>query len=188
MEDSILISPFQESIPGTRTYNFHTACEHILVSTCDTNPLDFTVTIDFTSTDLDMGRVGVRLSNKTIIIDEDLNVTVANFGGPVSVNGTTTVYAGNISITQGPAQVVIALQELGVLVTRVQDGENAVFVNVSRDDAIEVCGLCGTLDGTLLYSDRSTTATGMDIERFADSWRANPSDQFLREQTRDCGE
>ncbi len=56
------------------------------------NTLDFTITADFIASDLDMGRVGVRLGNQTIVIDEELNVSVDNFGDPESNDGVISVY------------------------------------------------------------------------------------------------
>lgn len=186
VEDSTLISPFQSSVSGTRNYSFHAACEHILVSTCDTDPFDFTVNVDFITSDLDIGRVGVRLSNTTIVINENLNVTAINLGDPELMDGTST---SNISITQNPSQVEITLQEFGVKLIRVRNGTNTLYVNVTRGSAsIKFCGLCGMLNGTLVYSDQKTTANSLDMEMFAESWRVNPNEQFLREHVRDCGE
>ncbi len=132
------------------------------------------------------------MGNKTIVIDEDLTVAVANLGDPLTVDGVTTVYTGNVTITEDLPFVVVDLEGLGMQLTRVQDGDNALYVNVSREGTlVEACGLCGTLVGSLLYSDRRATAAYTDrteIESFADSWRSNPSEQFLREQTRECGE
>ncbi len=141
-----------------------------------------------------MGRVGVRLGNQTIVIEEELNVTVDNFGDPESDDGVISVYEENITVIQEPPRVAVIIPELGIEITRVKDGgnESALFINVTSDDTpIEVCGLCGTLSGTLLYSDRNTAArymNSMEVEMFADSWRVNPSEQFLREQERECGE
>ena len=55
----------------------------------------------------------------------------------------------------------------------------------------ETCGLCGTTDGILLYSDGTTTANLMnmtEVDAFANSYLVDPRDQFLHDQRSQCGE
>ncbi len=47
------------------------------------------------------------------MIDEQLNVTVDNFGDPESDDGITSVYEGNITFIQEPPRVAIIIPELG---------------------------------------------------------------------------
>ena len=50
----------------------------------------------------------------------------------------------------------------------------------------DFCGLCGRLNGNLVYSDRTTVADItdiVDVQLFTNSWRAE--DVFLRDVPRD---
>ena len=195
VEDSITVSPFQaRRLEQDQDFSFHGTCEHILVTNCDFDPVHFAITIDFLASNLDMGRVGVRLNEKRIIIMENLTLELANLGQPVSSNETAVEYSDGIVIIQEENRTTVYLRNLDVQIHRLRDGdENTLVVNASRMDSPvrEVCGLCGTLEGELLFSDRSTTASILDrsqVDQFADSWRVNPGEQFLREQRRECGE
>ena len=197
VEDSVVVSPFQARAleqDQDQEFSFHGTCEHILVTNCDFDPLHFAITIDFLASNLDMGRVGVRLNEKRIVIRENLTLELINLGQPVSSNDTAVEYLDGIVITQAENQTTIFLRNFGIQIHRLRDGDdNTLVVNASRTDTPvpEVCGLCGTLEGELLFSDRSTTASIVDrseVDRFADSWRVNPGEQFLREQRRECGE
>ena len=133
----------------------------------------------------------MKLGNRSVVIDEDLSARVFNLGDPITQDGDATEYTGGVTILQGANQTVIFLSDYGIQVSRVRDGQNHVLVNISGEGAIsEVCGLCGTIDGVLLYSDRGSTANivnRMEVEMFANSWRVNPGEQFLREERRECG-
>ena len=195
VDDSILITPFQRTAPGDLNFNFQGSCEHVLLSSCDTNPPDFAITLDFLPSDLAMGRIGIRLSEIHIIIHEDLTVSSENLGDPISSNDSlTTTYENGITVsTQEENETMVFIATLGVVVTRSQlaSGANFLFINVSEGGLlVAACGLCGTLEGVLLHSDRVSVARLDDrtqIEAFADSWRVNPGEQFLREQRNECG-
>ena len=142
VEDGILVYPFRRR---NRNYNFHGTCEHILVASCDMVPSDLAVTVDFLPSNLDMGRVGVRLgSGKKIVIDKELNVTVVNLVDPISQAGGINIYVDDITVIETPNEVVVSLDALGVSITRVGDG---VSISV-RDGLTNVCVLCGTINGT----------------------------------------
>lgn len=188
VSDSILIAPFQS---GEQNFNFHGSCEHILVTACESQDLpEFVITVDFLSSNLDMGRVGVRIGEKTIVILEDLSLQSTNLGDPISFVDNIVSYPDGIEITEGGNESTINLSAFGLQVTRRVGLQNILVVNASSL-TLDVCGLCGTLQGVLLYGDRRRVAAfgnRIEIEQFADSWRVNPSDQFLREERRDCSE
>ena len=174
------------------SYSFHGTCEHILVASYSIVPSDFAITVDFLPNNLDIGKVGVRFDGGgKIVINEDLSVTVMNLGNPISQVGDTTEYAGNITVIRDPPSVTIILENYGLEVSRIRDGQNTVYINVTNEAILaQYAGLCGA-NGTLLYRDRETTASimnRMEVEMFADSWQATPSEQFLRERERECGE
>ena len=137
-----------------------------------------------------MGRVGVRIGEKTIVILEDLSLQSTNLGDPISFVDNIVSYPDGIEITEGGNESTINLSAFGLQVTRRVGLQNVLVVNASSL-TLDVCGLCGTLQGVLLYGDRRRVAAfgnRIEIEQFADSWRVNPSDQFLREERRDCSE
>ena len=186
VSDSILISPFQS---GEQNFNFHGTCEHILVTACESPDLpEFVITVDFLSSNLDMGRVGIRIGDKTIVISEDLSLQSTNLGDPISFSDNVVSYPDGIVITEEGNETTINLSLFGLQVTRKVGLQNVLVVNASGL-LLDVCGLCGTLEGVLLYGDRRRVAAfgnRIEIEQFADSWRVNPIDQFLREERRDC--
>ena len=186
VSDSILISPFQS---GEQNFNIHGTCEHILVTACESPDLpEFVITVDFLSSNLDMGRVGIRIGDKTIVISEDLSLQSTNLGDPISFSDNVVSYPDGIVITEEGNETTINLSLFGLQVTRKVGLQNVLVVNASGL-LLDVCGLCGTLEGVLLYGDRRRVAAfgnRIEIEQFADSWRVNPIDQFLREERRDC--
>ena len=68
-----------------------------------------------------------------------------------------------------------------------------MLVQVTVSDASvfgQTCGLCGTTEGILLYSDGTTTANlknVTEVDAFANSYLVNPRDQFLHNQRSQCG-
>ena len=65
-------------------------------------------------------------------------------------------------------------------------------VTISNTSVLgQTCGLCGTTDGILLFSDGTTTANFMnmtEVNAFANSYLVEPRNQFLHTQRRECGE
>ena len=55
-----------------------------------------------------------------------------------------------------------------------------------------VCGLCGSVDGELVFSDRDNEVTFTDsadlLEEFAQSWRVSPQEVLLGKQGEESGE
>ena len=181
--DPLMVSPFQ--IPSN--YNFMGTCEHTLVTSC-TDRVDFAVTVDFLPGNLDNGRIGVRYMERQFIVLDDRSVDTGG-ESPVNMVGDTTEYAGEVFITDTANEAVLEFRSVGVTV--IVDGNN-FLVNVSNSSSLgELCGLCGTRNGTLLYNDRMTIANIMNmmqVRAFANSWIVPAGDQFLRGIRRECGE
>ena len=54
----------------------------------------------------------------------------------------------------------------------------------------ELCGLCGSINGSLISSDGVKVkdyANKLEIDVFASSWLVEPSEQILHEYRRECG-
>ena len=188
VSDTLLIAPFQDR---GQNFNFRGICEHVLVTACEgQEPPEFVVTVDFLSSNLDMGRVGVRIGEKRIVILEDLSLQLTNLGDPISIALDVARYPDGIVITQKSNESTIDLARFGLQVSRRMDLQNVLVVNATSLGT-NVCGLCGTLEGLLLYRDRRREArigNRSEIQEFADSWRVNPREEFLREERRECSE
>ena len=191
VEDSILITPFQEPSFMLQSYTFHGTCEHVLLENCLLNPSDFRITIDFLSSNLDIGRVGVKLGNMEIVILEDFSTMLTNIGNPtISENSdnSTLRFSDGIVIHSDNDTVIIELQILGLILTRSVGVLNMSLTGTGSLQ--ETCGLCGDQSGSLLFSDRTKQAdisNRSSVDLFADSWRVNPGEQFLRESSKECG-
>ncbi len=179
----LMITPFSIS----QQYHFSGTCEHTLFSFCNESLPDLEIVGDFLSSDLSNGRIGVKLGDRVFVYMEDGNIEVRN-AAVISVSGNTTEYEGGVSVTIENNQVVFAIDVFArqVFVTASPDSFNIQFPGVG----LETCGLCGSLDGTLLYSD-GTVADIMSIEEvndFASTYVVQAADQVLREeQRRICG-
>lgn len=190
VEDSILITPFQDPISTQQSYTFHGTCEHILLENCLFNPSDFRITVDFVSSNLDIGHVGVKLGSMEIVILEDFSTRLTNLGDPVfeSSDNSTLRFSYGIVIYSDSNVLVVELETLGVIMTR-----SLGLLNLSltgTGSLRETCGLCGDQSGSLLFSDRTKEVVinnRSSIDQFADSWCVNPGEQFLRESSRECG-
>ncbi len=189
VEDSILITPFQDPGSTQQSYTYHGTCEHILLENCLLNPSDFRITVDFVSSNLDIGRVGVKLRNMEVVILEDFSTRLTNAGDPIPDNSTLRFSDGIVIHSDNDNNmVVVELQTLGVILTR---SVGLVSMSLTGAGSLhETCGLCGDQSGSLLFSDRTKEAiisNRSSIELFADSWRVNPGEQFLRESSKKCG-
>ena len=93
-----------------------------------------------------------------------------------------------VTITnQSDGTVVIRAADLGIVI---QASPSEFTVNTSSTVS-QYTGLCGSFSGDLIYSDCNTVAniTNMtQVMEFANSHVVAARDQFLRDQTRECGE
>ena len=191
--DAIVIEPFPS--PGTLadSYTYHSPCEHILLTTCNTSsPVQLRVTINFDPSNLNILGLAVHVNRtKTITAFRDRVLDLKNISGPLFSNRTHAMYDNGISIVNEDGVVSIILAEFGVEIDRIFGTEHQILIEVSS--TAEVCGLCGTVDGVLLYSDQTTVAPNIDVdsselEEFAESWQVSPQEQLLGHQGEVCGE
>lgn len=183
------VFPFSQT--GSQTsYMLNDVCEHTILTTCRDSD-DFTINMDYSEGTLNLDRVGIRFNGATIVMTKDpISVELKEgIGNPVSTSGEITEYPNEIFITQSSTQIVVDLRRLGVKVTCTS---SELQVETSSGTLSgDLCGLCGRLNGDLVYSDRTTVAditNVQDITQFANSWRALPVDMFLRDEAREeCG-
>lgn len=182
------VFPFSQT--GSQTsYMLNDVCEHTVLTTCKESD-DFTINADYSEGTLNLDRVGIRYNASTIVmVKNPISIEVKGIGQPISQVGQTREYANQIFITQSSAEIVVDLHRLGVKVTCTS---SELRIETSSGTLSgDLCGLCGRLNGDLVYSDRSTVAditNQQEIIQFTNSWRALPLDMFLRAEARkECG-
>ena len=157
-------------------YNFRGVCEHIFTQPCKSS--NFVVVGDFLSSDLSMGRVGLSVAEGTVIIDESLTISSSS---PVPSISTFIERDSNGNVTK----VTVRLNSGEVRVERTHS-EVQIIVQAGLD----VCGLCGIANGTLVSSSGvilNDVINQTKVDAFADSWIQEPSKQVLRDDRRECG-
>lgn len=181
--DSLMVSPFQTS----NSYSFSDTCEHFLVSSCS-GLVEFAVTVDFLSANISNGRIGVRYGERRFVYQEDGTIDTRG-EVPINIDGNTAEYEGQIFITEDANGIVLEFQSVGV---EIFITGTAFEVNVNLFSPLgTTCGLCGTQEGVLLYSDQQTTADITDeaqVRGFVASHLVPARDHFLRGVRRECGE
>ena len=166
-------------------YLLRDVCEHTVLTSCSGSEM-FSVNVDYSEESLNVARVGVQYNTITIvvIIDDILIVNAQNLGSPISQSGQTTEYPDQIFITQTSNEVIVDIRRIGVKLT-VSLSNFQVEVSSGALNG-DFCGLCGRINGELIYSDRTTVADItdiVDVQLFTNSWRAE--DVFLRDVPRD---
>ena len=181
--DSLMVSPFQTS----NSYSFSDTCEHFLVSSCN-GLVEFAVTVDFLSANISNGRIGVRYGERRFVYQEDGTIDTRG-EVPINIDGNTAEYEGQIFITEDANGIVLQFQSVGV---EIFITSAAFEMNVNLFSPLgTTCGLCGTQEGVLLYSDQQTTAdiaNEAQVRGFVASHLVPARDHFLRGVRRECGE
>ena len=152
--------------------------------------LDFSITVDFVSEDLSNGRIGLRYGGSHFIYREDGSVVVYNaaLSGEVDNVRSYNVSSSIVTVaTQSDGTVVINAEDLGIAI----QASSSEFTVNTTSTSTHYSGLCGSSSGELFYSDCSTVANIANLTQvmeFANSHVVAARDQFLRDQTRQCGE
>ena len=146
--DGQSIFPYEQTGPQI-SYLIRDVCEHTVLATCDGSKM-FSVNVDFSEESLNLARVGVQY-NETIIVvvigSSFLTVNAQNLGSPISQTSQTTEYPNQIFITQTSNEIVVDIRPVKVKLTvSLSDLE----IQARSED---FCGLCGRLNGELVYSD-----------------------------------
>ena len=162
-------------------------CEHTLVTSC-TEAVDFAVTVDFLPGNFANGEIGVRYMDRRFVVQDDRSVD-ARGEVPINSDGDTDEYEGDVFVTITDDTTTLDFQSVGVAVVVIGD---QFHVNVTNSSSLgELCGLCGTRDGSLLYRDLMSVANinnATEVRAFANSWLVPADEQFLRDIRRECGE
>ena len=196
--DDMMIHPFPLLSSPSPSYTYRGSCEHTLVTSCGLTDT-FSINADFSSADLSLGRVGVRIGSvQRVVIMEDMTVEAAGFGDPVRIIDSVEVLNGSVIVSATPTNVTISIADLGITVSVIDntvDHTRSLVIDMTEYNDVssdEVCGLCGSLDdGELVHRDAVTIVkerTRQELQAFARSWQVNPVEQILRQQTRECGE
>ena len=197
IQDAMVVTPFVRSLAVSPSYSYQSSCEHVMITQCRMEPI-FTVNINH---NLAISMVAVRIESSFILVEVDkLNYSTENLGTGDPIMGGGEIYNGTVSIVpasnSGRKFLRIELLDIGLKIAISNDLANSTFtvaVNVSgykRDVFGELCGLCGTPDGSLLYSDHETRLTSRTTELvkdFVKSWLVNPEDQITKDNSTECG-
>ena len=194
--DSIVIEPFPSPSAVLDSFTFHSPCEHVLLTTCgdqSNSQHSLRVVINFSPSNLDLLGLAVNINRTRIIkVLRNSMSALTNFSNPISFNRTHSLYSGGVLIVQRDYSTSIVLQYLGLEITRSFGLDNRVEVRMLEEtwSTAGLCGLCGTVDGRLVYSDGVTEAASIDslqTEDFASSWRVSPQEVLLGQQGEECG-
>ncbi len=178
-----MVSPFSTNLQ----YHFRGFCEHILLSFCNKSISDLEIVGDYISSDLNIGRIGAKVGDRVFVYTESGDVEVRN-AAVIGVNGNTTEYEGGVTVTTEGDQVLI---EIDIFNNQVLITASPVSYSIQLlDTGVKTCGLCGSLDGTLLLRDGMVAdiMSVTEVNEFAFSYIVHPNNQILREEHRRiCG-
>ena len=192
--DSVVIEPFLSPTATLDSFTYHNPCEHtLLITSCaHTSPREsLRVSVSFNPSNLDLNGLAININQtRGITILKNSLVQLRNFSSPVFSNRTHSLYEDGVLIVKDDQSVKVALEKLGVEITRSFGVENKVEIAV-EESVFDLCGMCGTVDGRLLYSDGVTEVASLAdsavVEDFASSWRVSPHELLLEQQGEECG-
>lgn len=173
-------------------YSFQRTCDHYLLRSCDDRLSNVSVTADFLSSNIGSGRVGIQYGNGSIISTET-GIVLFNNLNFIRQDGDAQIYSNGFVLYRenGINRIVIGT----IAVThRFRGADRSIQLAVSNSAAYSAstatCGLCGTIDGTLLKNDLKTAIDIQDqtqVADFVEGYVVEPSKQYLRGQRRECG-
>ena len=147
--------------------------------------------MSFSPSNLDLLGLAIEVNRTTALtVLRDETVDLTNFPDPLFTNGTFSNYPNGISFSTQDESIAVILSDFGILIERSFGTENRVEIEVLGSAVVDLCGLCGTVKGELVFSDRVTEALSIDstlIEEFAQSWRVSPLELLLGKQGVECG-
>ena len=127
-------------------------------------------------------------NNTGVVTELHSNKTVITLGTP---DGTEITIAHNYGKNLGQLllipQPIISNCTIIVIVLGIAGASIEISGNFGED--IQLCGLCGSSNGSLIKRDGSVAdiSSMSEIEAFAQSYLVTPRDQSLRPQRRECG-
>ena len=183
-----MVTPFTNVGSETGSYSFRGACEHVFVRPCDAMP-DIAVVGDFLSTDLSMGRIGLRNGTRAVVLTENLMVELRGGLTGVTQGSTTITNLGSLQVvvTRSETSIILNAAAAGIRITRTS---SMISIDLSNTTVIsQTCGLCGNKSGSLVGNngDVANIFNRTEVDAFANSHLVMPSEQVLRDDSRSCG-
>ena len=139
--------------------------------------IDINVRVDFLHNDFSSGRLAVYYKGENIIINEDLSLNLPTNLDP------------DISIISNNNGILIRLSSIELTIEHNRSAIN-IYSEAANFSSLPVNGLCGSLDGELIFPNCEQTANTSDlysIDAFIDSYKLEPTKQILRPQREECG-
>lgn len=151
-------------------YLFNRNCEYKLLSSCQPEA-DIDIRIDFLSSDFSTGNIVILYNKQRVEIRDG---AVAKQPSPPS---------NQIIVSPSGTSVMIPAIELTVGVNT-----NVITINVANR-SLSTTGLCGSLDGLLLFSDCHQQALNdsRSMSRFVSSHFVQALEQVVRPNREECG-
>ena len=154
------------------SYLLKEPCEHTVLTLCSGSEKLF-INVDYSDESSTLTTVGVHYNTTIIVITVNSSHYSVAPRNVISQSGSTTQYSNQIYITQIKDKLYVEIRCVGVkliissLVLQVKVSSSALNG--------DFCGLCGRINGELVYSDNTTTADILNdtsIQQFTKSWRA----------------
>lgn len=194
--ETLIISPFNSN---GNFYQFEGLCDHYLLRLCDTTD-ELSVTADFLSTTLDGARVGLRYRENSVVSTETGQLMINNISLIATTSGGEEVYSNGFVVSRESGVNRITMQLVGNITVihtyggsdrsiRVVITEGLSFGGTDVPSPVSVCGLCGSMDGTLLQADLLTVTdinNREQIDALIEGYVVVAAEQFLRGQRREC--
>ena len=167
------IYPYSLNLRQT-SYLLREPCEHTVLTFCSGSEKLF-INVDYSEKSLTLATVGIYCNTTKIIITVrgSFVMTAHNLEDVVSQSGSTTEYSNQIYVTQVNNELFVDIRCVGVKLT-ISPFVLQVKVSLGALNG-DFCGLCGRLNGELVYSDGTTIADILNdtsIQEFTKSWRA----------------
>ena len=170
-------------------YSFQGTCDHYLLRSCNDRLSNVSVTADFVSSNIGSARVGIQYGDGSIISTETGSVEFKNLNF-IRQDGDAQIYSNGFVLYRENEMNRIVVGPTAVT-HRFRGADRSIQLAVSNSAAsMDTCGLCGTIDGTLLKNDLQTVTDIWDqtqVGDFVESYVVEPSKQSLRGQRRECG-
>lgn len=189
----MIVVPFPNSQSNPMPYNYDGTCEHVLLQQCSLKH-EFTINAEHNLNDLSISRLAVRLNNSYIVVNaNDLTYTTTGFVMAESIAYNSKLYDESVKVTfsNDTSFFEINILSLGIVVELLlTDANDSVTLNATSYNGVSnICGLCGTIEGVLLYSDKVTplnTRNSKLIQDFSRSWLVNPEDRITGASRPEC--
>lgn len=196
IRDTLSLQPFHNAgVASSASYIFHGVCEHVFSQSCDSER--FSIVGDFLTRDLSLGRIGLKVPEGTLILNEDGTYSHPGLTVNVPLTNNLIYFSGQVSldiIVDDLGEVVQLIASLDINVVRIvrtyKSMNNSVLITTHPQLTGELCGLCGNKNGTLIFSDGVVVGNFLDtqqINNFTNSWLVAAHEQMIHDSRVECG-